>query len=222
LIKEIFEEVVFTYSKPTELINYLLKISTPKNSVILDFFAGSGTTGHAVLELNKEDGGNRQFILVTNNGDEKSEHKIAEKITYERLKRVMNGYQNKKGEQIEGLGGNLDYLRCDFIDKISHEDNMRLNIAKNSKDTILFKEGASGIEKEEKVKNESIYTIVTNLHSSTTAIYQSLDDSYLDKFKKDLEKISGYKSLYLNPLIGSEDYFRDLKDITIQEMPNIN
>lgn len=222
LIKEIFEEVVFTYSKPTELIHYLLKVSSNKNATILDFFAGSGTTGHAVLELNKEDGGNRQFILVTNNGDEKSEHKIAEKITYERLKRVMNGYQNKKGEKVEGLGGNLDYLRCDFIDKILHEDNMRLNIAKNSKDIILFKEGASGVEKEEKIKNESIYTIVTNLHSSTTAIYQSIDDSHLDKFKKDLENISGYKSLYLNPLIGSEDYFKDLKDITIQEMPNIN
>lgn len=221
LIKEIFEEVVFTYSKPIELIHYLLKISTQKNAIILDFFAGSGTTGHAVLELNKEDGGNRQFILVTNNGDEKSEHKIAEKITYERLKRVMNGYQNKKGEKIEGLGGNLDYLRCDFIDKISHEDNMRLNIAKNSKDTILFKEGVSGIEKEEKTKNESIYTIATNINSGTTAIYQTMDDSYIDKFTKDLHKISGHKILYLNPFID-KDNFINLPNINIKEMPNIN
>lgn len=220
-IKDIFDEKAFDYAKPVFLLKKIIK-SASKDAVILDFFAGSGTTGHAVLELNKEDGGNRQFILVTNNGDEKSDHKIAEKITYERLKRVMNGYQNKKGEKIEGLGCNLDYLRCDFIDKILHEDNMRLNIAKNSKDTILFKEGASGVEKEEKVKNESIYTIVTNLHSSTTAIYQSIDDSHLDKFKKDLENMPGYKSVYLNPLISSEDYFKDLKDITIQEMPNIN
>ena len=57
----------FSNPKPISLIEYLLKISSSKNATILDFFTGSGTTGHAVMELNKEDGGNRQFILCTNN-----------------------------------------------------------------------------------------------------------------------------------------------------------
>ena len=70
--------------------------------MVLDFFAGSGTTGHAVLELNKEDGGNRKFILCTNN-----ENNICEEVTYQRVKRVMVGHKNSKGNDVEGLGGNL-------------------------------------------------------------------------------------------------------------------
>ena len=74
---------------------------------MLDFFVGSGTTGHAVLELNKQDEGNRQFILVTNN-----ENKIAEEITYERVKRVMRGYKNlNTGEKIAGLAVVLLIIR---------------------------------------------------------------------------------------------------------------
>jgi len=60
----LFNERIFDYPKPTELLKYLLKIASDQNSIILDFFAGSGTTGHAVMDLNKEDGGNRKFILV--------------------------------------------------------------------------------------------------------------------------------------------------------------
>ncbi len=60
----LFNERIYEYPKPTELLKYLLKIASDQNSIILDFFAGSGTTGHAVMDLNKEDGGNRKFILV--------------------------------------------------------------------------------------------------------------------------------------------------------------
>ncbi|MBR1428939.1 MAG: hypothetical protein IJ590_01655, partial [Rickettsiales bacterium] len=77
------------------LIKKLLQNGTSKNSIILDFFAGSGTTGQAVMELNEEDGGKRQFILCTNN-----ENGIAENITYERLYRVINGV-GTKGEQFK-------------------------------------------------------------------------------------------------------------------------
>ncbi len=73
------------------------------NDLILDSFAGSGTTGHAILQLNKQDGGNRRFILV------EMEAKISRNITAERLKRVAQGYENAKGEKIEGLGGGFRY-----------------------------------------------------------------------------------------------------------------
>ncbi|PIR77179.1 MAG: site-specific DNA-methyltransferase, partial [Candidatus Magasanikbacteria bacterium CG10_big_fil_rev_8_21_14_0_10_38_6] len=75
---------VFENPKPTELIKFLLRYSTAKNATVLDFFAGTGTLGHAVLSLNKEDGGERKFIVCTNN-----ENNICEDVTYERLKRVM-------------------------------------------------------------------------------------------------------------------------------------
>lgn len=85
-LKQLFNnESPFNFPKPTDLIKRLLQISTFKNAVILDFFAGSGTTGHAVMKLNAEDGGNRKFILCTNN-----ENNICRDITYERIKRVIN------------------------------------------------------------------------------------------------------------------------------------
>jgi adenine-specific DNA-methyltransferase len=206
----------FNNTKPISLIKTLCNMVGNKNVTILDFFAGSGTTGHAVLELNKEDGGNRQFILVTNNGDEKSEHKIAEKITYERLKRVINGYKNKKGEKVEGLGGNLEYLKCDFIEKNKHEDNMKLSLAQNSTDMIALKENLFDL----KIEKKDIYTIISNgLHSS--AIYKSIDDSYAKDLEKELNNLPGTKSIYVNQLINSSDIVGNIKNIEIKEMPSI-
>lgn len=78
--------ISFDFAKPTELIKYLISITkTGKESICLDFFAGSGTTGHAVMKLNAEDGGNRRFILCTNN-----ENNICRDVTYERIKRVID------------------------------------------------------------------------------------------------------------------------------------
>ena len=71
--------------------------------MILDSFAGSGTTGHAVMQLNKEDGGNRRFILV------EMDENICRNVTAERLKRVCNGYTKPNGERVEGLGGGFRY-----------------------------------------------------------------------------------------------------------------
>lgn len=102
----------FNYPKPISLIKRLLQLHINKNAKVLDFFAGSGTTGHAVLELNKEDGGHRQFILCTNN-----ENNICRDVTYERLRRVINGYTTPKGKEVEGLPANLMYLTIDEIPK---------------------------------------------------------------------------------------------------------
>lgn len=96
----------FSYPKRVDFIKYLLSIFHKDNAIVLDFFAGSGTTGHAVLELNKEDGGNRQFILCTNN-----ENNICEEVTYQRLNKVINGYTTSKGKDIEGVPANLKYYK---------------------------------------------------------------------------------------------------------------
>ena len=92
-----------TTPKPSRLIQRILQIATDKDSLILDSFAGSGTTGHAVLKQNAEDGGNRRFILV-----EMDEH-IARNVTAERVRRVSNGYTNAKDQPIEGLGGGFQF-----------------------------------------------------------------------------------------------------------------
>jgi len=97
-IRNLFDSNVFETPKPTQLIKKILKLSTDKNSIILDSFAGSGTTAHAVLALNKEDGGNRKFILV-------EMEDYSDKITAERVRRVIKGYG-----KTEGAGGQFSYF----------------------------------------------------------------------------------------------------------------
>lgn len=100
--------VVFANGKkPIRLIRQILQMTTDCNSTILDFFAGSGTTGHAVMQLNKEDGGNRKYILCTNN-----ENNICEEITYQRLKNIQSE-----------LPHNLKYFKTDFIPKFTDNED---------------------------------------------------------------------------------------------------
>jgi adenine-specific DNA-methyltransferase len=113
--------VNFNNPKNVELIKYLLLSSTKDDSLILDFFAGSGTTLHATMELNKEDGGRRQCILVTNN-----ENQICEEVTYPRNKKVIEGYDTPKGEHVEGLhDNNLRYFKMDSVSRIPSMHNRR-------------------------------------------------------------------------------------------------
>lgn len=111
----------FENPKPTDLIKFVLSHSSLYNSTILDFFAGSGTTLHSTMALNAEDGGNRQCILVTNN-----ENNICEEVTYERNKRVIQGYTNVKGEAIDGFkNNNLRYLKSEFVSRETSLKNKR-------------------------------------------------------------------------------------------------
>ena len=102
-LKDIFGQPPFDTPKPTKLIERVLQICSSPSDLILDSFGGSGTTGHAVLQQNKADGGNRRFILV------EMEPKIARDITAERVKRVAQGYADTKGEKVEGLGGGFRF-----------------------------------------------------------------------------------------------------------------
>lgn len=124
LLKNIFKvDNPFQYSKPVNLIVKLILSNSfnNKNISILDFFAGSGTTLHATMQLNAEDGGHRKCILVTNN-----ENNICEKVTYERNKRVIQGYTTPKGEEVEGLhNNNLRYYRTNFLSRDKSVKNMR-------------------------------------------------------------------------------------------------
>lgn len=112
--KEIKElGVSFTYAKPINLIKYLLTISNQnKDAIILDAFAGSGTTAQAVLELNKKDGGNRKFIICTNN-----ENNICKQVTYPRVKTVITGIRNDGTKYSDGIPANLKYYHTDFVSK---------------------------------------------------------------------------------------------------------
>ena len=117
------------------LINELIFQTTNKSSLILDFFAGSGTTLHATMQLNAEDGGHRQCILVTNN-----ENGICENVTYERNKRVINGYTTPKGVKVPGLKDNsLRYYQTDFVSRDRTQRNMR-ELVSAATDMLCIKE----------------------------------------------------------------------------------
>ena len=120
-LKNVVPDVKFETPKPLDLILKILQITSSKKSTVLDFFAGSGTTLHATMQLNAEDGGHRKCILVTNN-----ENGICENVTYERNKRVIQGYATPKGEDIEGLhNNNLRYYRTNFLSRDKSVKNMR-------------------------------------------------------------------------------------------------
>lgn len=111
LLTNIFgEKDVFQNPKPIELLKFLFKHT--KSDLVLDFFAGSGSTAHAIMDLNKEEGVSRKFILCTNN-----ENKICEEITYQRIETVIKGSRPDGSEYSEKIPANLKYYRTDFVAK---------------------------------------------------------------------------------------------------------
>ena len=134
-LKSIIQNAKFETPKPIQVIKRIQELTTSKDSTILDFFAGSGTTLHATMQLNAEDGGHRQCILVTND-----ENNICEEVTYERNKRVINGYTTPKGQKVEGLKGNtLRYYKTDYISRERTQKNMR-DLVAAATDLLCIKE----------------------------------------------------------------------------------
>lgn len=152
--------VNFDAPKPCDLIKYLLTLSADKDIRILDFFAGSGTTGQAVLELNKEDGGHRQFILCTNN-----ENGIAKKITYPRIKAVVEGYGD-----IEGIPANVRYFKTDFVEKDETLDKLRRKLSPACEDMIRIREGAF-----ERVIDDNKFKVYRNSRGLTAVVFDRFE-----------------------------------------------
>lgn len=209
-LKEIFGEKVFNNPKPIELIKDFIILSTPKNGVVLDFMAGSGTTGHAVLALNKEDGGNRQFILCTNN-----ENKICTEVCYPRLKKVIKGYKNTKGENVAGLGGNLKYYNCDFVEAEPTDRNKR-KLVSESTEMLCIRENAF-----ELVQDTSDFKIFKNSDKYLGIVFY---EEAIDDFKKAIKKIKGHFNTYVFSLGDDphEKQFADVKNkVTLCAIPEV-
>ena len=160
-LNAILENKIFDNAKNLDMIKFLIKSYTIlENPIVLDFFAGSGTTGQAVLELNKEDGGNRQFIMCTNNEKTDTTPKgIAYDVTSKRLKRIMTGkcYDNKSNfewiKKNEALGGSLDVYE---IESVFNKEKTKGKSAFDVIDETLY-----GLEKF-KNKNDKIKWVCEN------------------------------------------------------------
>lgn len=211
----------FSFSKPKSLISFLIKISERKNSIILDFFAWSGTTGHSVLELNKQDWGSRQFILCSNSeatGIE-PEKNICRNITYERVKRVMQGYMNAKDEAIEGLwGGNLRYYATDFIKKEKSTDDLRQRFIYLCDELLCIKEDTFIVLNSDYCSDQ-LRCYYKNDHY-TVILY---DLWQMDKLQQLIAGVNGQVSLYLFSLSKDayeEELFLFRDKIKIENVPD--
>lgn len=139
-LKDILGKNIFDFPKPVTLIKYLINFIEAE--YILDFFAGSGTTLHAVMQLNAEDGGKRQCILCQGieYDENKEDRHICENVTFERNKRVIKGYTKPDGEHVEGLyNNNIRYYRIDFVSR-EHTLQNRRELMEKSIDLLCIKE----------------------------------------------------------------------------------
>lgn len=203
------ERKIFDYPKSIFAVIDTLNIVSreDKDAIILDFFAGSGTTGQAVLELNRQDGGNRRFILNTN-----SESNICEKVTYERLKKVINGYG-----KIPGLGGNLRYYKTDLVDieKLHHTpDNAKIKLTYQAGEMIALRENTLN-----EVEKNEWWQIFEGLRRNT-AIYFKEDKEKLQLLVDKLEKTKKPCALYIFSW-GKNEYKSEYssKNIRVEDIP---
>jgi adenine-specific DNA-methyltransferase len=168
-----------------------------KDAIILDFFAGSGTTGHAVTLLNKEDGGSRRFILCTNN-----ENKIAEKVCWPRIKKVIEGH--KDYPDITGILANLKYFKTAFVDYDEPTDRNKIKLTRQATEMLCMKEGTFKL-----VRDGEDFKILKNSNHYTGIIW---DQGAIPEFKKAIKDIKGKLSVYIFSL-GDETFDDEFKDV---------
>jgi adenine-specific DNA-methyltransferase len=209
---------IFSYNKPVSLIKYLANtvLFENKNAIVLDFFAGSGTTGQAILELNKNDGGKRKFIITTNNEVNNGNTKIADDVCFPRLKHVIKGYENLNGEQIEGLGSNLKYFKTSFVTNNRNKDQLKIDITKRCTEMLCLKEGIFNLHKE-----EADYKIFQQ-GERYLAVYYDFANASLDELKDEMNALNGEKILYCFTVDNhglDKANFRGWKNIRLEPIP---
>ena len=178
-------------------------ISERKNAIILDYFAGSGTTGHSLMMLNKEDNGNRRFILCTNNENNNGNGLgIAEGVCYPRIKKVVEGHRNYL--DITAIKANLKYFKTDFVDAEPTDTNKRMMVDKSTEMLCLKEDCFDGVLKGKR------FRIFKNSQDKHLGIIY--DDDGIGPFKKEVKNFNKKFVAYVFSLDESarEDEFRDV------------
>lgn len=215
-LKNIFWKKVFNNPKPIDLVKDFLILGWTNESIILDFMAWSGTTWHAVLDLNKEDWGNRKFILCTNN-----ENNICEEVTYERVKKVSQWYTNAKWKEVEWLGWNLRYYKTGFVevdDLKDITDEKKLELTYNAGELLAIKEWIYN------ERNKTDYGQVFENTSDIVAVYFKESTMNLEEMADELAKIQKEKwgqviwYIYGNPY--KTESFPQIENLVLKDIPD--
>jgi DNA modification methylase len=207
LIKDMFGYLIFENPKPKDMIKHLISMAADTEAIILDFFAGSGTTAHAVHEINSEiKNANYQYIICTNNEvDKKNKTEledqgfskgmptfeaegICQKICYPRISKVILGYETKARRKIKGLKGNLKYFKTNFVNSEPTHRNKRI-LTDNSIELLCIKENTF-----DEVLSNPDYSIFKGKMKYTAILFNELK---LDEFKREIIKLKLKVSVYV-------------------------
>ncbi len=221
LLKSIFDgEEPIQFVKPIQLIQWFLSLM-PEKKTILDFFAGSGTTLHSVMNQNIIDGGNRKCIISTNN-----ENNIAEEVAYVRNKKVIQGYESWKNGFIKGLpGNNFRYYQTAFVDREPSLGNKR-QLTKLATELLCIKEDCYQ-EVTSQLNNEAWNKCFTD--GQGQYVYVVYDDFYIDEAVAALSAFVEKESpesrikvyVFANGQYAYHEEFEDLADnITLAALPD--
>lgn len=192
-LRSLMGEVAFQNPKDVDILSSIFEFSSNNDSIILDFFAGSGSTAQAVMELNRKDGGNRQFILCTNN-----ENNICENVTYQRVKTVITGIRPDNSQYSEGIPVNLKYYKTDFVDKTSEE--IYDELLEHIREMIQLQYGVN-------VDNQKYIMI--------------MDDDEMDEFEKHFDEYKDIEVVFINQdVLLSTSQEKLLQNINTKIIPN--
>lgn len=230
-------KAVFNSPKPCRLIELLLKIASKKNKIILDFFAGSGTTLHATMNLNEEDGGKRQCILVQYpektweivNGKKKAKKGSEDafkygfdnitEITYERNRRVMQGYTDAKGKEVEGLGNSLKYYRTAFVgENDARHANEQDRLVLSQKAGCLLALAENTLDETLRTSHYQLFTDGERL----TAVYFQEDLQRFEEFVEQVRSKALPTSVYVFCWGSADEFlynFEDIPNVSLKSIP---
>ena len=213
-LADILTRDAFLSPKPVSLMEKIQEIGFfgKEKGIVLDFMAGSGTTGHATLKLNNSKNTNIQFILCTNN-----ENQICTEVCYPRIKNVIKGYTSKQSnKKIEGLGGNLKYFKTDFVDGEPTDKNKK-KLVEQCTEMLCLKEDCF-----DEIKQTKTYSIFKNHEDEYLGIIY--DDDGIEPLKKQIKSTGKKFNVYVFSLDDSarEEEFEDMKEmVDLKPIPEV-
>lgn len=209
---DIFKSKPFNNPKPVSLVKYLINFIDKKDALVFDFFAGSGTTGQSVIELNSEDGGRRKFILCTNN-----ENNICTDVTYPRLKTVITGKRFDGTNYGPGYNTNLVYFKTDFVMDKNNTDQAKYDLVEKVDSLLCILEDTY----KQVFRNEYCSHYSTIDMKKHTFIYNDyFNKEKFDNFKKVIKETTGEIVVYVFSTDNSVDetLFNDC-EIVVKPIP---